>query len=292
MNKAIHFRTPGVGVQGIWSKSLFYGLFARINSIWENSEMAATGVATPEEAAILKPLVDEGLLPASILTDEVPMASVSSDANNLDRKNLRKASALLDEAGWTVGDDGILVATMNLPADWMSSAASGVKSLLGSWQDSSADASGTAGYFRIYASNGTTCGLQGTVTATGGGGDIQLSTVTIVAGQSITITNDGIASEVNETFGLLLGAFGVGAVTGALKGDRAAAEKGNQEILVETKRTKLGHLRAVRRRLPCRPPSQARHRGAVALNLPQRPRREARRPLRGARGVRRADGPG
>jgi microcin C transport system substrate-binding protein len=91
-----------------WSnKALFYGLLARINSIWENSEMAATGTPTPEEAAILKPLVDEGLLPASILTDEVPMAPVSSDANNLDRKNLRKASALLDEAGWTVGDDGI-----------------------------------------------------------------------------------------------------------------------------------------------------------------------------------------
>lgn len=91
-----------------WSnKALFYGLFARVNSIWENSEMAATGTPTTEEAAILKPLVDEGLLPASILTDEVPMPSVSSDANNLDRKNLRKASALLDEAGWSVGDDGI-----------------------------------------------------------------------------------------------------------------------------------------------------------------------------------------
>jgi microcin C transport system substrate-binding protein len=91
-----------------WSnKSLFYGLFARINSIWENSEMAATGVATPEEVALLQPLVDEGILPASILTDEVPMAPVSSEANNLDRKNLRRASALLDEAGWTVGDDGI-----------------------------------------------------------------------------------------------------------------------------------------------------------------------------------------
>jgi len=91
-----------------WSnKALFYGLLSRINSIWENSDMAATGVATPEEVAILKPLVDEGLLPASILTDEVAMGSVSSDANNLDRKNLRKASALLDEAGWTVGDDGI-----------------------------------------------------------------------------------------------------------------------------------------------------------------------------------------
>ncbi|MFN4203084.1 MAG: extracellular solute-binding protein [Tabrizicola sp.] len=91
-----------------WSnKALFYGLFARINSIWENSEMAATGVAGPDEVALLKPLVDEGLLPASILTDEVPMGSVSSEENNLDRRNLRRASALLDEAGWPVGDDGI-----------------------------------------------------------------------------------------------------------------------------------------------------------------------------------------
>ncbi|MBY0349341.1 extracellular solute-binding protein [Tabrizicola sp.] len=90
-----------------WSnKALFYGLLARINSIWENSEMAATGTPTPGEVAVLQPLVDEGLLPASILTDEVRMASVSSEDRALDRKNLRAASALLDEAGWTVGDDG------------------------------------------------------------------------------------------------------------------------------------------------------------------------------------------
>ena len=52
-------------------------------------------------------MVDEGLLPASILTDEVPIASVSSEDRALDRKNLRAASALLDEAGWTVDDDGM-----------------------------------------------------------------------------------------------------------------------------------------------------------------------------------------
>jgi microcin C transport system substrate-binding protein len=91
-----------------WSnKTLFYGLFSRINSIWENSQMAATGVPTPAEVALLQPLVDEGLLPASILTDEVDMAPISSEGTALDRKNLRKASALLDEAGWTVGDDGM-----------------------------------------------------------------------------------------------------------------------------------------------------------------------------------------
>ncbi|AZL61090.1 ABC transporter substrate-binding protein [Tabrizicola piscis] len=91
-----------------WSnKSLFYGLFARINSIWENSDLAATGLPTPEEAALLQPMVDEGLLPASILTDEAVMAATSSEDTALDRRNLRRASALLDEAGWTVGDDGI-----------------------------------------------------------------------------------------------------------------------------------------------------------------------------------------
>ncbi len=90
-----------------WSNStLFYGLYARINSVWENSDLAATGVPTPEEAAILQPLVDDGTLPASILTDEAVVAPVSGE-RQLDRKNLRAASALLDDAGWTVGDDGM-----------------------------------------------------------------------------------------------------------------------------------------------------------------------------------------
>ena len=46
-----------------WSnQTLFYGLYDRINSVWENTEMAATGTPTPEELALLQPLVDEGLL--------------------------------------------------------------------------------------------------------------------------------------------------------------------------------------------------------------------------------------
>ncbi len=91
-----------------WSnQTLFYGLYARINSIWENTAMAAKGPASPAETAILQPLIDEGLLPATILTDEAIMAPVSSVDNAMDRKNLRAASALLDEAGWTVGEGGM-----------------------------------------------------------------------------------------------------------------------------------------------------------------------------------------
>ncbi|MDP4032093.1 MAG: extracellular solute-binding protein [Pseudorhodobacter sp.] len=90
-----------------WSNAtLFYGLYARINSIWENSWLAAEGVPTPEEVAILQPLVDEGLLPAAILTDEAVMGATSG-ARQTDRANLRRASALLDDAGWPVGSDGI-----------------------------------------------------------------------------------------------------------------------------------------------------------------------------------------
>ncbi|MFZ0099278.1 MAG: extracellular solute-binding protein [Gemmobacter sp.] len=90
-----------------WSnQTLFYGQYERINSVWENSWLAAAGAPSPEEAAILKPLVDEGLLPASILTDDAVMAPTSSD-RQLDRKNLRAASKLLDDAGWPVGADGL-----------------------------------------------------------------------------------------------------------------------------------------------------------------------------------------
>jgi len=90
-----------------WSnETLFYGIYSRVNSIWENSYLEAKGTPSEGEIAILKPLVDEGLLPASILTDEAVMAPVSGN-RQLDRGNLRKANALLDEAGWTVGSDGL-----------------------------------------------------------------------------------------------------------------------------------------------------------------------------------------
>jgi microcin C transport system substrate-binding protein len=89
-----------------WSnETLFYDLYERVNSFWENSDLEATGTPSDGEMAILKPLVDEGLLPESILTDEAVMAPTSGP-QNFDRRNLRKASALLNEAGWEVGDDG------------------------------------------------------------------------------------------------------------------------------------------------------------------------------------------
>lgn len=53
--------------------------------------------------------------------------------------------------------------------------------------DTNADASGTAGWFRAYDSNAAAV-IDGSITATGGGGDMTLDTVTIVAGGTIAMT--------------------------------------------------------------------------------------------------------
>lgn len=89
----------------------------------------------------------------------------------------------------TDADSGTVLATLNLPADWLAGASNGTKAKSGTWEDLSADAAGTAGHFRIYASDGTTQHWQGTVTATGGGGDMTIDNTSIASGQQITVTS-------------------------------------------------------------------------------------------------------
>jgi hypothetical protein len=86
-------------------------------------------------------------------------------------------------------DSGTVLATISLGSDWMAAASGGSKSKSGTWQDASADATGTAAHFRIYASDGTTAHIQGTVTVTGGGGDLTLDSVSITAAQVVTISS-------------------------------------------------------------------------------------------------------
>ncbi len=92
-----------------WSnQSLFYGLYERVESFWPGSELAATGTPSEGEIALLQPLVDDGLLPASILTDPVVAPPVNdADQNRPARGTYRAAGRLLDEAGWEVADDGL-----------------------------------------------------------------------------------------------------------------------------------------------------------------------------------------
>ena len=99
----------GLMVNFEWmNETLFYGLYERPESFWDNSDLKAEGVPSEGEIAILQPLVDEGLLDAALLTEPAVIPPVSASADRpLDRGALRAASALLEEAGWIAGDDGL-----------------------------------------------------------------------------------------------------------------------------------------------------------------------------------------
>lgn len=83
-------------------------------------------------------------------------------------------------------DSGTVLAEMTLPSDWLAAAASGSKALSGTWQETAANATGTAAHFRIYDSGGSTCHLQGTVGQ--GSGDLSLDNTSIVTGQQVNVT--------------------------------------------------------------------------------------------------------
>lgn len=82
------------------NKNLFYGLYKRTNSYFENSDMMATGKPSPEELALLEPF--RAKLPAAVF--EAPYVSPVSDGSGTDRKLLREAARLLDEAGCKIKD--------------------------------------------------------------------------------------------------------------------------------------------------------------------------------------------
>lgn len=92
-------------------------------------------------------------------------------------------------ASCATADSGTVVATLTLPSDYLAAASSGSKAKSGTWEDTSADATGTAAHWRLYASDGTTCHAQGSVTATGGGGDLTVDSTSFVSGQPFSITS-------------------------------------------------------------------------------------------------------
>lgn len=86
-------------------------------------------------------------------------------------------------------DSGTKLVEFDLAAsgDWVA-ASGGTKTLSSLTLSTTAAAAGTMGYFRLYASNGTTCHMQGTVTATGGGGDLTYDQIAVVLAQAIQLT--------------------------------------------------------------------------------------------------------
>lgn len=115
-------------------------------------------------------------------------ARLDSDETAIGVSPIMKIFTGAQPADCAQASSGTVLATLSLPSDWMAAAANGQKAKLGTWQDASCDASGTAGHYRIFDSTGTVCHEQGSVTATGGGGDMQVDNVNFAAGQSFTIT--------------------------------------------------------------------------------------------------------
>ncbi len=93
-----------------WSnETLFYGLYQRPASFWGGSDLAADGVPEGAELEILEPLVAEGLLDGSVLTDEAYVPPVNDpNQNQPSRRAFRQATRLLTEAGWEPGSDGFV----------------------------------------------------------------------------------------------------------------------------------------------------------------------------------------
>lgn len=90
-------------------------------------------------------------------------------------------------ANCAAADSGTTLATLSLPSDYFNAASSGSMTKLGAWTVASAANTGTAGYFRMYDTTAATCHLQGTCSASGGGGDMILNTTSVASGQSFTI---------------------------------------------------------------------------------------------------------
>lgn len=92
-------------------------------------------------------------------------------------------------ANCAAADSGTVVASITLASDWMAAASAGSVSFSGTpLTDSSADNAGTIGHYRVKDSAGTTCHMQGTVTLSGGGGDMTVDNNVVTAGQSVSIT--------------------------------------------------------------------------------------------------------
>src|SRR3990172_1321730 len=87
-----------------WSnRNLFFGLYKRTASFFENSDMKASGAPSPEELALLEPYRNK--LPPGVFGE--PYAPPVTDGSGNNREQLRKATSLLAEAGWKQTPDGL-----------------------------------------------------------------------------------------------------------------------------------------------------------------------------------------
>ncbi len=87
------------------NESLQFGLFKQRASFVQDTPLQAKGPPEGAELAFLQGLGD--IVPAAMLTEPARVPHTSKADRQNDRRNLRQAMKLLDQAGWTVGEDGL-----------------------------------------------------------------------------------------------------------------------------------------------------------------------------------------
>ncbi len=96
------------------NQNLFYGAYTRTQSFFSNSELASSGLPSPEELSLLEPY--RGQLPPEVFS-QAYRAPKSGDLPN-NRTNLRDAKKLLDEAGYYVKDNQLFEPITNRPVNF------------------------------------------------------------------------------------------------------------------------------------------------------------------------------
>lgn len=91
-------------------------------------------------------------------------------------------------ANCAAADSGTLLAELTLPSDWMTAASGGAITLNGTWTGT-ASAAGTAAHYRLKDSAGSVCHEQGSVTITGGGGDLTIDNNVLANTQTVNVTS-------------------------------------------------------------------------------------------------------
>lgn len=105
----------GYGFDFEWSnKNLFYGLYARTRSYFDNSELAATGVPKGDELKILEPY--RGKIPDEVFTKEYNPPKYDGSGNI--REGLRESLKLLKEAGWSFKNEKLVNDKTGQPFDF------------------------------------------------------------------------------------------------------------------------------------------------------------------------------
>ena len=126
----------------------------------------------------------------SVAVRNAQLDAVESTAGTTAKLQLRTGA---QPATCATTASGTLLCEMTLPSDWLGAAASGVKSKAGTWSGTGA-AAGTVAHFRIVDNAGTTCHMQGSVTATGGGGDVTVDNTSIAVSQVVTANTFAITA--------------------------------------------------------------------------------------------------